>query len=53
MKWKDHGRTGIDGQSQSVVQVHVIEPVVINLQEDIEDLFKGTVNSYKELIWTL
>lgn len=27
-----HGRTRVDGQSQSVVQIHVVQPVVVHLQ---------------------
>lgn len=31
--WKDHDRTGVDRQSQSVIQVHVIQPVVVHLRQ--------------------
>lgn len=31
LQWEHHGRTGVDRQRHSIVQVHVVQPVVIDL----------------------
>ena len=31
---KDHDRTGVDWQGQPVAQVHVLQPVVVHLNEN-------------------
>lgn len=42
---KHHDRTGIDWQSQPVVQVHVLQPVVIHLNVNTGTLFLRNVAS--------
>lgn len=47
--WENHGRAGVDGQRQSVVEVHVIQPVVVHLQQQ-RDTYrrKVTVRNLRE-----
>lgn len=47
---KHHGRTGVDWQGQPVVQVHVLQPVVIDLNVNTGTAFEKCF--FVKCVWT-
>lgn len=46
---KHHDGTGVDRQGQPVIQVHVLQPVVIDLNKNIGTVFLRNVGSLSVL----